>query len=525
MHLNYFFLKKVSAALNEKLKGFTLETCFSQEKDELVLGLANKETEFFIKAMLTANFSTLAFPAEFHRKRQNSVNLFPELIGREVLEVVQHRGERSFYIRFAEGYLLLFKMFGNRSNLVVFKQTGSETAPLNRFHKKFPDDFLLNPLAMDRDFQVLPVDFPLTLKALQKKLPTLGDLPLAYLATADFENSSASQQQDLFAEMMVQLENPDYRIVRWENKLRLSLLPIGEDLNRYFDSLEAAHQFSIAYLSDRFFTSHFQAEEQALRTKLQAANYSLTQLEEKLHRLKTEASYSQTADIIMANLSNIPPRAAEALLYDFYQDANRLIKLKSTETPQKTAERLYRKGKNQQIEVKVLEEKALQKTEEIIATEVRLADLQQVSGVKELKQFLKNNVPVKIGKTEKSESLFREFFTDGFKILVGRSAANNDELTQRHTHKDDLWLHAKDVSGSHVVVKFQAGKPFPIPVIEKAAQLAAYYSKRKTDSLCPVIYTPKKYVRKPKGAAPGSVTVDRENVILVKPGNPFERKF
>ncbi|RDC64187.1 uncharacterized protein AHMF7616_02798 [Adhaeribacter pallidiroseus] len=96
-------------------------------------------------------------------------------------------------------------------------------------------------------------------------------------------------------------------------------------------------------------------------------------------------------------------------------------------------------------------------------------------------------------------------------------------LTQQFTFKEDLWLHAKDVSGSHVVIKYQAGKTFPEPVIQKAAQLAAYYSKRKTDSLCPVLYTPKKFVRKRKGAAPGEVVVEREKVILVQPGNPFEK--
>ena len=63
----------------------------------------------------------------------------------------------------------------------------------------------------------------------------------------------------------------------------------------------------------------------------------------------------------------------------------------------------------------------------------------------------------------------------------------------------------------------------PNTVLEKAAQLAAYYSKRKTDSLCPVIYTPKKWVRKPKGSAPGAVVVEREKVLLVKPENPFEK--
>jgi predicted ribosome quality control (RQC) complex YloA/Tae2 family protein len=68
-----------------------------------------------------------------------------------------------------------------------------------------------------------------------------------------------------------------------------------------------------------------------------------------------------------------------------------------------------------------------------------------------------------------------------------------------------------------VVIKYQAGKKFPVMVIERAAQLAAFYSKRKTDSLCPVIVTPKKFVRKPKGYPQGAVMVDKEEVVMVEP--------
>ena len=108
-----------------------------------------------------------------------------------------------------------------------------------------------------------------------------------------------------------------------------------------------------------------------------------------------------------------------------------------------------------------------------------------------------------------------------FDIWIGKNAKNNDLLTQKYAHKDDLWLHAKDVTGSHVIIKQQPGKNFPEPVIEKAAQLAAYFSKMRTDSLCAVIYTPKKYVRKPKGLPEGAVIVDKEKVLLVEPGNSF----
>jgi predicted ribosome quality control (RQC) complex YloA/Tae2 family protein len=68
-----------------------------------------------------------------------------------------------------------------------------------------------------------------------------------------------------------------------------------------------------------------------------------------------------------------------------------------------------------------------------------------------------------------------------------------------------------------VIIKYQAGKNFPEPVIEKAAALAAHYSKMRNDSLVPVIYTPKKYVRKPKGLPEGAVVVDKEKVLMVEP--------
>ena len=73
------------------------------------------------------------------------------------------------------------------------------------------------------------------------------------------------------------------------------------------------------------------------------------------------------------------------------------------------------------------------------------------------------------------------------------------------------------MSGSHVLIKHQAGKVIPKPVIERAAKLAAWYSKRKSDTLCPVTVTPKKYVRKRKGDPAGAVVVERETVMLVEP--------
>ena len=109
---------------------------------------------------------------------------------------------------------------------------------------------------------------------------------------------------------------------------------------------------------------------------------------------------------------------------------------------------------------------------------------------------------------------------EGFEVLVGKSAKGNDEMLRNYAWKEDLWLHAKDVSGSHVLIKFKSGITFPKSVIERAAELAAYYSKNKNESLAAVIYTPSKYVRKVKGSAPGSVMVSKEDILLIPPKGP-----
>ena len=119
---------------------------------------------------------------------------------------------------------------------------------------------------------------------------------------------------------------------------------------------------------------------------------------------------------------------------------------------------------------------------------------------------------------ETADLPFKQFETDGWVIWVGKNAKNNDLLTLKYAKKFDIWLHARDVSGSHVIIRNPNQRTVPKHVVEKAAELAAHFSKRATESLCPVIVTTKKFVRKTKDLLPGQVIVDREEeVVLVKP--------
>jgi predicted ribosome quality control (RQC) complex YloA/Tae2 family protein len=108
--------------------------------------------------------------------------------------------------------------------------------------------------------------------------------------------------------------------------------------------------------------------------------------------------------------------------------------------------------------------------------------------------------------------------SDGIPILVGKNPEGNDYLTGRLARSNDLWLHVQGRGGSHVVVR-SAGRPGGVPrrTLVQAAQLAAYYSQARDDGKVPVDYTLKKFVRKPRKAKPGLVTISHEKTIIVAP--------
>ena len=106
--------------------------------------------------------------------------------------------------------------------------------------------------------------------------------------------------------------------------------------------------------------------------------------------------------------------------------------------------------------------------------------------------------------------------SDGFTILVGKNNKQNDYLTLRIADPEDLWMHTKNIPGSHVIIKC-AGKEVPDNTLLEAATLAAYFSKARLSSQVPVDYTMKKHVKKPSGSKPGMVIYETNSTIYVTP--------
>ncbi|GAB3636150.1 NFACT RNA binding domain-containing protein [Hymenobacter arcticus] len=522
MHTNYYFLRQLAPALTAQLRGYRVASCFSQEKDELVIGLLSETgNEFWLKAQLGAAFPALALPETFHRARQNSVDLLPELLGRTVTHVTVWPQDRVLQFTFAEDEAtLVFKLYGPRPNAIFRPAPG---APAQLFHQRY---------ATDADLAPGPADAPAPPVGPTGKLPpALADLPARFLREQrGYEAASLPQQQQLATELRMELENPaHYYTIYLDGRTRLSLVPLGEVLATLpgTDPIGALRRFVPLALARRALEAERRQLRQLLTRRADEAGTSAQLASQRLHALAHEAGYRHRADLIMAHLHAIAPGAAQLEVIDFYTNEPVVLKLKPLEKPQRTAENLYRKAKNQKIEERQLqarinsrEAEALQALEllEELDTQPALAELRG------LRTWRKQHAldPTPATSKAATELPFKVFEDQGFTILVGRNAQNNDLLTQKYAHKDDLWLHAKDVSGSHVVIRHRAGQPVPEPVVEHAAQLAGWYSRRQHDSLCPVTVTPKKFVRKPKGARPGQVLVERERVVLVVPGNPFE---
>ena len=110
---------------------------------------------------------------------------------------------------------------------------------------------------------------------------------------------------------------------------------------------------------------------------------------------------------------------------------------------------------------------------------------------------------------------------EGWDVLIGRSSEANDHLTLHIARPEDYWFHAHGCAGSHVVLRRGKGanEPSKATLVE-VASWAAFHSKLRSAGKAPVIFTQKKYVRKPRGTKPGTVYVEREKLLMVRPMEP-----
>ena len=505
MYHNYYFINRLSKKLSSILTGAILNECFSQNKNELIFCFTLRDnSSFYIQANLDNKLNLWCFPEVFARAKKNTIDLFQSIIEKKILAVHQNNFDRSFELLLNDNSTLLFQLYGRRSNIILINK--------NRPPQSFKSNLIAphNSKSLARDI-CIPTLNKESLKELEKSFD--NDIKNYLKNNTQYEHLDFNQKKIFIPDFIEYLHtNPLY--VSYEVLPKITLFDTKTYYCKTDDPIVACnHLYKI--FTQKYLTQQKKNEiiRDLNKKRKKTINY-IKKSEQKISLLKNRRSLEEIANIIMANLNNIKPNNDQIKVKDLYNEtATITIKLKPQISPQKNAEILYRKSKNQKIEINNIKKNVAAKKKHIIQLDQKIKEINLVNDCKTLQNLIKKNAS---NITNKALP-FTTFSKIDYTIWVGRNNKSNDLLTFEYAKKDDLWLHAKDAPGSHVVIKKQGVSPIPKTVIEKAAELAAYFSKKKTEKIAPVIYTEKKYVRKIKGSLPGQVAVIKEQVLLVQP--------
>ena len=237
-------------------------------------------------------------------------------------------------------------------------------------------------------------------------------------------------------------------------------------------------------------------------------------------------------DLINANLYRIERGSAFADLENFY-DENRLMRVKLDPALNATqnAQKYYKEYRKAKTARQVLGEQIAQAEQELLYVDSVfdcLSRAQSESELNEIRQELREEGYLKAVRDKRKPPAplapLEFVSSEGFRILVGRNNRQNDKLTLKQANNNDIWLHTKNIPGSHTIIVTGGRQPGDA-TLKEAAMLAAYHSRAKDSSQVPVDYTQVRYVSKPQGAKPGMVIYVHYQTLFVTPQHELTEKL
>jgi predicted ribosome quality control (RQC) complex YloA/Tae2 family protein len=243
-------------------------------------------------------------------------------------------------------------------------------------------------------------------------------------------------------------------------------------------------------------------------------------------------THKRLGDLLLANIGNAMRDGSKVTLKDYYAEGAPVVELEVDENrslQEAAAESFsrYTKAKRAVEEIRTRSVELDRELEELETKQVSLEKAIAGRDATALAMFEDQKDKTTARKKQKASPTLpgtrRYRSSDGYEVIVGRTARDNDNLTFKVARPNDLWLHAGDYPGSHVIVRNTSRTEIPHPTIMEAAQLAAKFSQASKDAKVTIHYTRRKFLSKPKGAAPGLVRMSSFKTITVKPGENIER--
>ena len=363
-------------------------------------------------------------------------------------------------------------------------------------------------------------------KQLQARYQGLGRQSAQELAR---ELQASSDLPTTYHTFLKQFENPDPVIYDDNNGKRqfAAFLPsnIKEEQLTHYDTLSVMLDAFYAQKAERDRSKELAGQVlKVLHNELKKDRRKVKKLKQQLEDAAKADYYRIRGEILTTYLGKLTAGMTEITLPNFYDDNKPLkIKLDPELSPSRNAQKYFTKYDKLKTSVDYVKEQLKLANDEInylanIESQIDLAspadiqeirlELQQQGYIKQKQQKSKKRRKVRVSKPE-------EFHTsNGTTVLVGKNNLQNDRLSFKIANKNDIWLHVKDIPGSHVIIR--DSDPDEQTLLE-AAQLAAYFSKGRNSDNVPVDYLPAKRLHKPNGAKPGFVTFTGQKTLYVTP--------
>jgi predicted ribosome quality control (RQC) complex YloA/Tae2 family protein len=448
-----------------------------------------------------------------------------------------------------ENIILSIELMGRHSNIILYNQNSMKIidaikhigTSVNSYRTILPGMDYIAPPTQDK---LNPFD--VSEHKLFEIIKTAENLDTAFIQTT-FQGIG----KDTAKELVYQLNlNPKEKIKSWYyffNQLETTIKPtltitngkeqfspipfvtLGDE-NTFYDSLSS--------LLDGFYEGKAERDrvkQQAgeLFRKIKSDQVKISKKIEKLEKSLVDADHAEIFRIkgeLLTTFLHEVPRGVKTVTLNNYYEENEPIEIALNEaiTPNQNAQKYFQRYQKLKNSVKVVIEQLEKAKYELlylqsIESQLEIAAPKDIELIKEeliAEKYIKDKQKKKKAKQKKSEP---ETFTSstGIKILVGKNNLQNDQLTLKTASKTDIWLHAKDIPGSHVILKSK--EPDEITLIE-AAHLAAFYSKYRLSSQVPVDYVQVKHVKKPNGAKPGYVIYENQQTLFVTPDKELIEK-
>ncbi len=525
--MNYYELIYLLEEFKTKLCNCWLEQAVTPFKNQLELFITNGEESFRLIFNASPGNAALFLDSYRPAKKSNTQQFFESIYGNPISEIILEENERLISFLFEDGSRLWFKLFGSKANALLAREgiiieTFKDRDSIGDEEPSPKSPKLLQSESLEG------VQIALRL---QKLIPIL---PKVWINKLDdihhFVDMSDNELLEFARDLDTSIrEKAEFRILE---SGEVTLIPerlLPDDSAQRVGSVNdlILHRFK-NYAHQQRLKSQKNGLFKSIKRKLKRTESALKNLYQADKGLEKADKYEKFGHILMANAHQPVSRKKVIELDDLYNAGNTiLIPIQMDLSLAENAQRYYSKSSNS---LKSYEEALdripeLEKTKDLYST--LLEEIEVITQMRDLNEWKKLNKDYLSGleqasTTKETSNPFFEIEYKGYPIWIGKNARSNDVLVQK-SHKEDIWLHARGVSGSHVIIRMNNSKnELDLILIEEIASFAAYQSKARGSNLVPVIYTKRKYIRKQKGAALGAVLVQKEKVVIVEPKNPFE---